>query len=119
VLPVIAWRTREEARVIVARNPHPLALYVFSSDRANQRYFTEGIAFGGGCINQCMLQFGNADLPVGGVGTSGIGSYHGKATFDRFTHHKPLVFGSTLLEPGIQYPPFSRWKEKVLRWVLG
>jgi aldehyde dehydrogenase (NAD+) len=118
VLPVIPWTEREEVRAIVARNPHPLALYVFSSDRSTQRYFTEGIAFGGGCINHCMLQFGNADLPVGGVGNSGMGRYHGKATFDLFSHHKSMVHGSTLIEPGIQYPPYSSFKEKVLRWVL-
>jgi aldehyde dehydrogenase (NAD+) len=55
---------------------------------------------------------------VGGVGNSGMGRYHGKATFDLFSHHKSMVHGSTLIEPGIQYPPYSSFKEKVLRWVL-
>ena len=118
VLPVISWSEREEVLSIVARNPHPLALYIFSTDRKTQRYFTEGIAFGGGCINHCMLQFGNPHLAVGGVGNSGMGRYHGKATFDLFSHHKPMVHGSTLIEPGIQYPPYTSFKEKVLRWVL-
>jgi aldehyde dehydrogenase (NAD+) len=118
VLPVIPWSEREEVFSIVARNPHPLALYIFSTDRKTQRYFTEGIAFGGGCINHCMLQFGNPHLTVGGVGNSGMGRYHGKATFDLFSHHKPMVHGSTLIEPGIQYPPYTSFKEKVLRWVL-
>jgi aldehyde dehydrogenase (NAD+) len=118
VLPVIPWREREEVLSIVARNPHPLALYIFSSARDTQRYFTDGIAFGGGCINHCMLQFGNPHLTVGGVGNSGMGRYHGKATFDLFSHHKPMVLGSTLIEPGIQYPPYTSFKEKVLRWVL-
>jgi aldehyde dehydrogenase (NAD+) len=118
VLPVLPWSEREEVLSIVARNPHPLALYVFSNARRTQRYFTENIAFGGGCINHCMLQFGNPHLTVGGVGNSGMGRYHGKATFDLFSHHKPIVHGSTLIEPGIQYPPYTPFKEKVLRWVL-
>lgn len=118
VLPVLPWSEREEVLSIVAHNPHPLALYVFSNARRTQRYFTENIAFGGGCINHCMLQFGNPHLTVGGVGNSGMGRYHGKATFDLFSHHKPIVHGSTLIEPGIQYPPYTSFKEKVLRWVL-
>ncbi len=118
VLPVISWSEREEVRSIVARNPQPLAMYIFSNDRDTQRYFTEGIAFGGGCVNHCMLQFGNAHLTVGGVGNSGMGRYHGKATFDLFSHHKSRLHGSTLIEPGIQYPPYTWFKEKVLRWVL-
>ncbi len=118
VLPVIPWTEREEVVRIVARNPHPLALYVFSQDRDAQRYFTERIAFGGGCINHCMLQFGNAHLTVGGVGNSGMGRYHGKATFDLFSHHKGIVHASTLIDPGVQYPPYSSWKERIIRVLL-
>jgi aldehyde dehydrogenase (NAD+) len=119
VLPVIPWNDREEVLGIVARNPFPLATYVFSSDRSAQRYFTERIAFGGGCINHCMLQFGNAELTFGGVGYSGMGRYHGKATFDLFSHHKGLVHASTLIDHGLQYPPYAGWKEKLIRRVLG
>jgi len=118
VLPVIPWNEREEVLSIVGRNPFPLAAYVFSSDRSAQRYFTENIPFGGGCINHCLLQFGNPELTFGGVGNSGMGRYHGKATFDLFSHHKGLVHGSTLIEHGLQYPPYTSLKEKVLRLVL-
>ena len=118
VLPVIPWTEREEVLAITRRNSHPLATYVFSSDREAQRYFTEEIPFGGGCINHCMLQFGNPELTLGGVGNSGMGRYHGRATFDLFSHHKSLVHASTLIEPGIQYPPYAPWKERILRWVL-
>lgn len=118
VLPVIPWKEREEVLDIVARNPFPLAAYIFSKDRKAQRYFTERIAFGGGCINHCLLQFGNPEMTFGGVGTSGMGRYHGKATFDLFSHHKGIVHASTWIDPGVQYPPYSNWKERILRFVL-
>ena len=119
VLPVIPWKEPEEALAIVARNPTPLALYVFAKSRAVQRYFTGRIAFGGGGINHCLLHFGNLHLPLGGVGTSGMGRYHGRRSFELFSHYQGLVRASAFPEPGIQYPPYSGWKEKVLRWVMG
>lgn len=119
VLPVLRWTEREEVLDIVARNPFPLSTYVFSSDRNAQAFFTDRIPFGGGCINHCMLQFGNPDMPFGGVGTSGMGRYHGKAGFDLFSHHKGVVHASTLIEPGLIFPPFNATKERLLRWLLG
>ena len=65
-----------------------------------------------------MLQFGNPDLPFGGVGNSGMGRYHGRNSFDAFSHRKGIVTSSTLIDPGVQYAPYSARKEKVLRWVL-
>ena len=118
VLPAIPWNEREEVIAITQRNPHPLAAYIFSSDRKAQRYFRERIAFGGGCINHCMLQFGPHDLPFGGVGSSGMGRYHGHMTFDLFSNQKGMVHASTVIDPAVQYPPYNKFKEKVLRRVL-
>ena len=118
ILPVIPWNEPEEVLAIVRRNPTPLALYVFSKSRTTQRLFTERIAFGGGCINHCLLHFGNTELPFGGVGTSGMGRYHGKRSFDLFSHHKGIVSAGSLPEPGIQYPPYSGWKERILRLAM-
>ena len=118
VLPVIPWTEKEEVLAIVARNSHPLASYVFSSDRKAQRFFTERFPFGGGCINHCMLHFGNPELTFGGVGNSGMGRYHGKATFDLFSHHKGVVHASTLFAHGLQFPPYSDWKERSIRWIM-
>lgn len=118
VLPVIPWHEREEVVVITKRNPNPLAAYIFSSDRRAQTYFRERIAFGGGCINHCMLQFGPHDLPFGGVGSSGMGRYHGRSTFDLFSNQKGVVHASTLIDPALQYPPYTPFKEKVLHRVL-
>lgn len=120
VLPVVPWKEPEEVLAVVARNPTPLALYVFSRNRTVQRRFTEHIAFGGGCINHCLLHFGNPQLPFSGVGTSGMGRYHGKRSFEVFSHLQGMVSASRLLpEPGVQYPPYSTGKEKVMRWVMG
>jgi aldehyde dehydrogenase (NAD+) len=119
VLPVLPWTGREEVLAQVARNPHPLAAYIFSSDRVAQRYFSRQIAFGGGCINHCMLHFGHPEMPFGGVGTSGMGRYHGRQGVLLFSNHKNLVQASTLIEHGLQQPPYSTWKERVLRWVVG
>lgn len=118
VLPVITWREQDEARSIVERNPFPLSTYIFSNDSASKRFFTENIAFGGGCINHCLLQFGNTALPFGGIGTSGMGHYHGRSGFELFSHSKPIVESSTLIDHGLQYPPYSKLKEKIARWSM-
>lgn len=118
VLPVIPWTEREEVLAITERNPFPLATYIFSSDRRSQHWFRERIAFGGGCINHCLLQFGPQDMPFGGVGTSGMGRYHGRYSFDLFSHHKGIVHGSTLIDHGLQEPPYTTLKERILRKVL-
>ncbi len=118
VLPVLGWTEREEVLDRVGRNPFPLAAYVYSSDREAQQYFTSRIQAGGMCINHGMLQFGNSALPFGGVGTSGMGRYHGRASFDLFSHHKSVVSAATFIDHGLQYPPYGQGKERVLRWVL-
>lgn len=119
ILPVIPWREREEVLEIVRRNPFPLSAYVFSKDERNVRFFTERIAFGGGCVDQCLAHFGNPHLPLGGVGTSGMGRYHGHHTFALFSHHKGIVRSSSTIDPGIHYPPYSNFKYRVLRKVIG
>ncbi len=118
VLPVFPWTEPEEVLAVVRRNPFPLATYIFSSNRASQRFFQERIAFGGGCINHCLLQFGPEELPFGGVGFSGMGRYHGRHTFELFSNRKGVVRASTLIDPGLQEPPYTGFKEKVLRRVL-
>jgi len=95
-----------------------LASYLFSSDRSMPNWFIERIASGSTCINHCMLHFGNPHLPFGGVGNSGMGRYHGRYTFDLFSHHRSLVKASTLIDHGLQEPPYTKLKEGVLRRVL-
>ena len=83
-----------------------------------QQYFRERIAFGGGCINHCMVHFSPHDLPFGGVGNSGMGRYHGRGSFDLFSTRKGMVHASTLLDHGLQEPPYTKFKEQVLRRFL-
>ncbi|HRD52756.1 MAG TPA: aldehyde dehydrogenase family protein [Flavobacteriales bacterium] len=118
VLPVIPWNEPEEVLAIARRNPFPLAAYIFSGDRKAQQFFRERIAFGGGCINHCFLQFGPEELPFGGVGFSGMGRYHGRYTFDLFSNRKGVVKASTWIDHGLQEPPYSKLKERILRLLL-
>ncbi|MBL7951444.1 MAG: aldehyde dehydrogenase family protein [Flavobacteriales bacterium] len=118
VLPVIPWTEREEVITITRRNPFPLAAYIFSNDERSRRWFLDRIPSGGACINHCMLQFGNSALPFGGLGTSGMGRYHGRHSFDLFSHQRGVVNASTLVDHGLQEPPYTKLKEQILRQAL-
>jgi len=118
VLPVVPWTEPEEVLSVVRRNPFPLATYIFSSNRASQRFFQERIAFGGGCINHCFLQFGPEELPFGGVGYSGMGRYHGRNSFELFSNRKGMVRASTAIDHGLQEPPYASLKERIMRLLL-
>jgi len=118
ILPVVSFRSRAEARAIIARNPNPLSLYVFTNNRENEKYWIEQIPFGGGCVNNAAWQFTNHYLPFGGIGYSGIGAYHGKHTFELFTHAKPVMKTPTWIDPALKYPPYSgkmRWFKRLIR----
>lgn len=119
ILPVIPWKDLDEVLKIVRRNPFPLSTYVFTKDRDTERFFTERIAFGGGCVNHCMVHFANEELPFGGIGHSGMGRYHGRQSYELFSHRKSMVRSSTFLDPGVQYAPYSAFKRKVLKWATG
>ncbi len=119
ILPVVPWREKEEVVATVQRNPTPLAAYIFGRDERTIRYLHERIAFGGGCVDHTLAHFGNAELPFGGVGTSGMGRYHGRHGFDAFSHVQGLVRAATWCDPGVQYPPYTKGKYALLRKVLG
>lgn len=106
ILPIIGFQTYEEAKALVERNPNPLAFYLFTNNPGTERKWIEQVAFGGGCINNTAWHFTNHHLPFGGVGNSGIGSYHGKSTFNTFTRAKAVMKTPTWFDPAIKYPPF-------------
>jgi len=108
----------EETWQIIQRHPDPLAFYIFSQDTAEQAYWTAKIPFGGGCINNASLQFTNSHLPFGGRGASGIGSAHGKYSFDTFSHHKSILKLPTWFDPSMRYPPFTG-KLSLLKKIMG
>lgn len=115
LLPVLPWRDRDELAALTARNPEPLSAYLFARDAGLERWFTQELPFGGGCINDTMVHFGNAHLPFGGVGHSGMGRYHGRAGFDRFSNLKGVMHSNDRLDPGVRYAPYRPWQLKVLR----
>lgn len=110
VLPILTYADETHLKNIIGRYPKPLALYVFTSDNAFARKLNSAYSFGGGCINDTVVHYGNKRLPFGGIGQSGMGAYHGKRSFDTFTHYKPVVKKATWLDVPIRYAPY---KEKV------
>ena len=118
VLPVLTFDQVEEALNFVNARPHPLALYLFSQDKRVQELFLRRVSFGGGCINDTIIHLATSRMPFGGVGSSGMGSYHGKASFDTFSHQKSIVKKSTQLDLPIRYPPYTHSKETLLRLFL-
>ncbi len=118
VLPVFGFVGMEQAIAIIRRNPNPLSFYVFTTSSKKEKAWIEAVSFGGGCINNTAWHFANDHLPFGGIGYSGIGAYHGKFSFDTFTHAKAVMKSSTWIDPGIRYPPFGgklKWFKLLIR----
>ncbi len=107
ILPLITFNTASEARDIISRNPNPLAFYVYTSSSAKEKEWLESVAFGGGCVNNCSWHLTNHHLPFGGRGFSGTGVYHGKDSFNTFSHKKAVMKTPTWFDPAIKYPPFK------------
>ncbi len=107
VLPILSFNTFEEAKAIIDRNPNPLAFYIFTESSEKERQWLEKISFGGGCVNNASWHLTNFNLPFGGRGNSGIGAYHGKYSFDVFSHQKAVLKTPTWFDPKIKYPPFK------------
>jgi aldehyde dehydrogenase (NAD+) len=114
LLPLIPYDDLDQALGQILQLPKPLAFYVFSEDQQIQKDIISQIPFGGGCINDTVIHVANHNLPFGGVGTSGIGSYHGKKSFDTFTHYKSVFKQPSLVDVPLRYPPYS---DKKLEWV--
>ncbi len=114
VLPVLTYESMEE--VIAAVNSHdkPLALYIFSEDRQTIDTVTARIPYGGGCINDVIVHLATTEMGFGGVGESGMGSYHGKAGFDTFTHYKSIMDKKTWIDLAMRYRPYGKVAEKLI-----
>ena len=118
ILPIITYQHEEEIYSIVAKSPTPLALYLFSTNKKMIREITTKISFGGGCINDTIIHLATSYMPFGGVGNSGIGSYHGNKSFATFTHFKSIVNKSNLLDLPIRYTPYTKLKTKMIKMFL-
>ncbi|MGU3375603.1 aldehyde dehydrogenase [Chryseobacterium sp. M5A1_1a] len=114
ILPVISFKNYNIALNAILELEKPLAAYLFTSNTEEKEQFTKKLSFGGGCINDTVMHLSNDNLPFGGVGSSGIGNYHGKHGFEAFSHQKAILEKATWGEPNIKYPPYS---EKKLNWI--
>jgi acyl-CoA reductase-like NAD-dependent aldehyde dehydrogenase len=118
ILPVLEYSDLSDAIAKINERPKPLALYLFSKDQQKQERVLRETSSGGVCINDTVMQVGVSELPFGGVGSSGIGSYHGKASFDTFSHQKSVLKRSFLLDLDWRYAPYQG-KLKLIKRIIG
>ena len=118
LLPILTFDTLDEALDTVESHPHPLALYFFSEDKAAQKKVLDTCRFVGGCINDTIIHLATSDMPFGGVGESGMGSYHGRVGFETFSHYRSIVDKKTWMDLPIRYQKYTGLKEKMMRMFL-
>ena len=118
ILPILTYDSNEEALEIIRRNPNPLAFYVFTNDAATEQYWLTNVPSGGACVNNTSWHLTNHALPFGGRGFSGMGGYHGKLSFDTFTHLKSVMKTPTWIDPDLKYPPY-KGKGWLLKKLIG
>lgn len=116
ILPVLAYDSLEQLCEMLAERPKPLALYVFA-DRSSARYVLNHTTSGGACVNDVILHLSNLNLPFGGVGHSGVGAYHGKYSYDSFSHSRAVLVSSARWDIKIKYPPYRAfsWIKKIMK----
>lgn len=118
VLPVLTFDTLAEAECFICERPKPLALYLFTRDRRAMGRFLRHVPFGGGCINDTVIHLATSRMGFGGVGQSGMGSYHGKKSFDTFSHEKSIVKKHLWIDLPMRYAPYRGWKDALVRKFL-
>ena len=118
VLPVLTYQTLDEAISQIQSMPHPLALYLFTSDQTIAQKVTSRCGFGGGCINDTIIHLATSEMGFGGFGESGMGSYHGKDGFDTFSHYKSIVDKKTWLDLPMRYQPYRALHNKLIHMFL-
>lgn len=117
ILPIIPFDTREEAKAIIDQHPDPLAFYIYSASSTVQQTWISWVPSGGACINNCSWHLTNPRLPFGGRGYSGMGAYHGRYSFETFSHRKAVLQTPTWFDPDIKYPPF-KGRLKLFKWLI-
>jgi aldehyde dehydrogenase (NAD+) len=120
ILPILTFENEIEIEAILSKYEKPLALYVFSENPSFSKKIIQNYSFGGGCINDTMIHFANKRLPFGGVGHSGIGAYHGRLSFDTFSHKKGIVKKANWLDLPLRYAPYKDKLptiKKILKWL--
>ena len=118
ILPILTYESKEEALAVIQKNPNPLAFYVFTENKVDEDYWLTNVPSGGACVNNATMHITNHELPFGGRGFSGTGGYHGKSSFDTFTHTKSVLKTPTWIDPGFKYPPY-KGKAWLLKRLIG
>ena len=120
ILPIVEYDNFNEVDEIIKRYTHPLAMYIFTKNIAFGKKFLESYPFGGGAINDTVVHIANDRLPFGGIGSSGMGKYHGESTFETFSHYKPYISRPLWIDPPLRYPPFKNkinFMKKILKII--
>ncbi|MGN1143627.1 MAG: aldehyde dehydrogenase family protein, partial [Anaerovoracaceae bacterium] len=119
VLPVLTFRYLSSAETFINERPKPLALYLFTKNRKTEKRILKNVSFGGGCINDTIIHLATSRMGFGGVGGSGMGSYHGRYSFETFTHTKSIVKKYCWMDLPMRYHPYTFWKELLVRIFMG
>ena len=119
LLPMLSYENDNDLKKVISRYEKPLSLYVFSDDKAFAEKTITDFSFGGGCVNDTIIHFSNKRLPFGGVGNSGIGAYHGKKSYETFSHQKSIVKKGNWFDNPVRYAPYNnklKFIRKMLKW---
>lgn len=119
ILPILTFNHLDDLITQQQALPKPLATYIFTEDNNVANKLLLKLSFGGGCVNDTLMHLASNTLPFGGVGASGMGAYHGKASFDTFTHYKSVVKNTTAVDFPVRYAPFDQAKSKLFKRFLG
>ncbi len=118
VLPIVEYRDYADLLRIARLNPDPLAAYIFSTDQKFSSQVSQDLPFGGGCINNAMLHIVNPSLPFGGIRNSGWGMYHGRYSYDSFSHPKSMIKTGRWFDLAQKYPPYSDWAFQMIKKLM-
>lgn len=118
ILPVIEYSDIDEVIEYINVNEKPLALYLFTTDKKLEKRILSQVAFGGGCINDTIIHLATTKMPFGGVGYSGMGAYHGKFSFDTFSHYKSIVKKSNLIDLPMRYHPYTKLNDTLIKMFM-
>jgi aldehyde dehydrogenase (NAD+) len=120
ILPILSYKTKADIEKIILSFEKPLSLYLFTQNKSFVDEVLQKYSFGGGCVNDTVIHLVNNKLPFGGVGNSGMGAYHGKLSFDIFSHKKAIVKRGTWLDLPLRYAPYKdklQTIQKLLKWI--
>ena len=118
LLPIISYKNINKVIQTLKNKEKPLACYVFTSKKATAHKIIHEVSYGGGCINDVVVHISNHNLPFGGVGNSGMGSYHGKYSFETFSHKKGIVKSSSKFDVPVRYAPYGKLKYFLIKKLL-